>query len=138
MTGRDGLPPVTAVGMTSLALVVIGGIYLTAKIPGHVPLAPAIVLLCLSVLLMTGNALALGRVNGFAWATFAHVFRWAGLAYLVSAALIEYTFLRNGLRGGPLVVLTLSLLVYTIHVPFLIAFTVARYADTGPTGTRVA
>jgi len=138
MNRQRALPPVTAVGMTSLALVVIGGIYLTAKIPGHVPLAPAIVLLVLSVLLMAGNALSLGRVKGFAWATFAHVFRWAGLAYLVSAAMIEYAFLRNGLRGGPLVVLTLSLLVYTIHVPFLIAFTVARYADTGPSGATVA
>lgn len=138
MTRREALPPVTAVGMTSLSLVVIGGIYLTAKIPGHVPLAPAIVLLCLSLLLMAGNALALGRVKDFAWGAFAHVFRWAGLAYLVSAALIEYAFLRNGLRGGPLVVLTLSLLVYTIHVPFLIAFTVARYADGEPSGATVA
>lgn len=138
MSGDDRLPPVTAVGMTSLALIVCGGIYLTAKIPGHVPLAPAIVLLCLSLLLMTGNVLALSRVKGFAWGVFAVVFKWAGLAYLVSAALIEYAFLRNGLSGGPLVVLTLSLVVYTVHVPFLIAFTVARHADREPAATTTS
>jgi hypothetical protein len=35
----------------------------------------------------------------------------------------------NHVRGGTLVVLTLSLVVYAVHVPMLIAFTVARYAD---------
>ena len=37
--------------------------------------------------------------------------------------------MHNGLRGGPLVVLSLSLVVYAVHVPMLIGFTVARYAD---------
>ena len=36
-------------------------------------------------------------------------------------------FLRDHLTGAPLVVLTLSLVVYAVHVPILIAFTVARY-----------
>jgi hypothetical protein len=34
---------------------------------------------------------------------------------------------RDHLTGAPLVVLTLSLVVYAVHVPILIAFTVARY-----------
>ena len=129
---RDELPPVTEIGMLSLALIVAGGIYLSAHIPGHVPLAPAVVLLALSALLLVGNVLALSRVEGFAWGAFAQVARWAGLAYLTSAGLIEYAFLRNGLSGGPLIVLTLSLVVYAVHVPLLIAFTVARYADEVP------
>ena len=36
-------------------------------------------------------------------------------------------FVNDGVRGGVLVVLTLSLLVYAVHVPLLIGFTVARY-----------
>ena len=32
------LPPVTALGMASLALIVAGGIYLSAHLPEHVPL----------------------------------------------------------------------------------------------------
>lgn len=123
------LPPVTEIGMTSLALIVAGGIYLAAHLPQHVPLAPAVVLLALSALLLAGNLLALSRVQGFAWGRFFEVARWALLAYAITAGLIEFAFLRDHMSGGPLVVLTLSLLIYAVHVPTLIGFTVARYAD---------
>jgi len=121
------LPPVTPVAMTSLALIVAGGIYLAAHLPQQVPLTPAVVLLSASALLLFGNLFALSRVDGFPWATFFTVGKWALLAYLVTAGLIEYAFLRDGMSGGPLIVLTLSILVYAVHVPVLIAFTVARY-----------
>jgi hypothetical protein len=49
------------------------------------------------------------------------------LAYFITAGMIEYAFVRDHLRGGPLWVLTLSLVVYAVHVPVLIAFTVARH-----------
>lgn len=123
------MPPVTQVGMASLALIVAGGIYLAAHLPEQVPLAPAVILLALSALLLAGNLLSLARVDDFAWRRFFQVGRWALLAYAITAGLIEYAFLHNGLSGGPLVVLTLSLVVYALHVPMLIAFTVARYAD---------
>lgn len=123
------LPPVTQVGMASLALIVAGGIYLSAHIPGHVPLAPALALLAASVLLLAGNLLSLARVQGFPWGRFVGVGKWALLAYAITAGIIEYAFVRNHLSGGPLVVLTLSLVVYAVHVPMLIAFTVARYDE---------
>jgi len=121
------LPPVTQVGMTSLALIVAGGIYLAAHIPNHVPLGPAIALLGASALLLVGNIAALARVQGFPWGRFFEIARWALLAYLIIAGMIEYAFLRDHLSGGPLVVLTLSLVVFAVHVPVLIGFTVARY-----------
>ena len=123
------LPPVTALGMTSLALIVAGGIYLSAHLPRQVPLTPAIVLLSASALLLAANLVALARVPAFAWWRFAQVGKWALLAYTITAGLIEYAFLRNGVSGGVLVVLTLSLVVYAVHVPVLIAFTVARYEE---------
>ena len=121
-------PPFTQVGMASLALIVAGGIYLSSHLPAHVPLAPAIVLLALSAALVAYNLFSLTRVRDFAWARFAQVARWAGLAYLFTAAMIEYAFLRDHVSGGALVILTLSLLVYALQVPTLIAFTVARFA----------
>jgi len=121
------LPPVTQIGMASLALIVAAGIYLSSHLPEHVALAPAVILLALSALLLAGNLAALSRVHGFAWARFFQVARWAMLAYAVTAGLIEFAFLEDHLSGGPLVVLTLSLLVYAVHVPMLIGFTVARY-----------
>jgi hypothetical protein len=123
------LPPVTEVGMASLALIVAGGIYLSAHLPQHVPLGPAIVLLALSASLLAGNLISLARVPEFAWGRFVEVGKWALLAYAVTAALIEFSFVHNHLRGGALVVLSLSLVVYAVHVPMLIGFTVARYAD---------
>jgi hypothetical protein len=128
MTERS-LPPVTEVGMASLALIVAGGIYLAAHLPQEVPLGPAVALLAVSALLLVGNLAALSRVSGFAWARFFEVARWALLAYAITAGMIEYAFVRNDLSGGPLVVLTLSIIVYAVHVPVLIAFTVARYHD---------
>jgi len=124
-------PPVTQVAMLSLALIVAGGIYLSAHLPERVPLAPAVVLLALSAALMAANLLSLTRVRGFAWRRFFEVARWALLAYVVTAGLIEFVFVRNHVAGGTLVVLTLSLVVYAVHVPTLIGFTVARYQE-GP------
>ncbi len=123
-----GLPPVTQIGMLSLALIVAGGIYLAAHLPNHISLAPAVVLLVASALLLAGNLAALARLRDFAWERFFEIARWALLAYLVIAGMIEYAFLRDELSGGPLVVLTLSLVVFAVHVPVLIGFTVARYA----------
>lgn len=120
-------PPVTQLAMASLALIVAGGIYLSAHIPQHVALAPAIGLLAASVTLMAVNMLLLSRVRVFDWARFAQVAKWSLLAYLVIGGMIEYVFLRNHLRGGALVVLTLSVAVFTIHVPMLVGFTVARF-----------
>ncbi|HEX3976927.1 MAG TPA: hypothetical protein VHW96_11735 [Solirubrobacteraceae bacterium] len=127
-------PPFTEVGMLSLALVVIGGIYLSSHIPQHVALGLPTALLIASGLLVAGNLAVLSRVPNFAWPRFFQVGKWALGAYLFTAALIEFAFLRNHLKGGPLVILTLSLLVYAVQVPAMIAFTVARYDTSASDG----
>jgi hypothetical protein len=132
------LPPVTQIGMSSLALIVAGGIYLSAHLPNHVPLAPAIALLAASALLLAINLALLSRVRGFAWHRFFEVAKWALLAYVITAGMIEFAFVRDHLDGGPLIVLTLSLIVYAVHVPVLIAFTVARYAEPEDAASRDA
>jgi hypothetical protein len=140
MTERR-LPPVTQVGMASLALIVAGGIYLSSHIPQHVPLGPAVALLAASALLLAGNLVSLSRVSDFPWGRFFDVAKWSLIAYVIVAGMIEYAFLRDHVSGGPLVVLTLSLVVFAVHVPMLIGFTVARYdveapADTAPGGAH--
>jgi hypothetical protein len=126
MIGRT-LPPVTQLAMASLALIVAGGIYLASNLPQQVPLEPAVALLAASAVLLMVNLVMLSRVDAFPWNRFFTVGKWALLAYAITAGLIEYAFLRDGMTGGPLVVLTLSIIVYAVHVPVLIAFTVARY-----------
>jgi hypothetical protein len=130
------LPPVTEIGMVSLALIVAGGIYLSAHLPNHVALGPAVALLVASAVLLVGNLIALARVREFPWPRFFEVAKWSMLAYVVIAGMIEYAFLRNHLSGGPLVVLTLSLVIFSVHVPILVGFTVARFDEsfTGESG----
>jgi hypothetical protein len=133
-------PPFTQLGMLSLSLIVIGGIYLASHLPRHVPIGPAVALLVASALVLTLNLLSLRRVQGFAWQRFFYVAKWALLAYAITAGMIEYAFLRDHVSGASLVILTLSLLVYAVQVPTLIAFTVARYdtSESGDPGTSVA
>src|SRR6202012_3081851 len=117
-----------------LPLTVIGGIYLSAHIPQHVPLGLPTALLIASAALTVINVGMLTRIPDFNWPRFFQVGKWALVAYLFTAALIEYAFLRNHLKGGPLVILTLSLLVYAVQVPAMIAFTVARYDSPAGAG----
>jgi uncharacterized membrane protein len=131
-------PPVTELGMASLALIVAGGIYLASHIPNHVPLTPAIVLLAASALLLVINMILLSRVTEFDWARFFQVAKWSLLAYVVIAGMIEYVFLHNHTRGGPLVILTLSLVVFAVHVPILVGFTVARFYNREDPGAQEA
>jgi hypothetical protein len=92
-----------------------------------VSLGPAVILLALSAVLMAYNLFSITRVKGFAWDRFFEVAKWSLLAYVVTAGLIEFVFVHNHVSGGTLVVLTLSLAVYAVHVPVLMGFTVARY-----------
>ena len=120
-------PPVTPIAMTSLALITAGGIYLSANLPEHVSLGPAVILLALSAALMAFNLFSLTRVQDFAWDRFFAVAKWSLLAYIVIGGMIEFVFVHNHVRGSTLVVLTLSLIIFAIHVPTLMGFTVARY-----------
>ena len=120
--------------MASLALIIAGGIYLSSHLPQKISLTPAIVLLAASAVLLAINLVLLARFQGFAWDRFFQVAKWSLLAYVAIAGMIEYAFLRNHLSGGPLVVLTLSLVVFAVHVPTLVGFTVARYSDPVPAG----
>jgi hypothetical protein len=115
--------------MLSLGLIVAGGIYLSSHLPRHVPLGPAVALLAASAVVLAVNIFGLARVKDFDWHRFFEVGKWSLLAYAVIAGMILYVFLRNHVSGGSLVVLTLSLVVFAVHVPMLVGFTVARYSD---------
>jgi hypothetical protein len=121
------LPPVTELGVVSMALIVAGGISIASQLPNDVPLTLPVLFLAASSLVMAANLVALARTPGFNWDAFFDVAKWALVAYAVIAGILEFVFINDGVRGGVLVVLTLSLVVYAVHVPLLIGFTVARY-----------
>lgn len=49
------------------------------------------------------------------------------VVYLVSAGLIEFAFVKDHTRGGPLVVVNLMLAIFAVNLPLIIAFTTARF-----------
>jgi len=123
------LPPITALAITSLALIVVGGVYVASYVPRTVPLLPAVVLLALAGILTAVEIGMLARLREFAWQRFFQVFKWALLAYLVIAGMIGYAFTVDGTRGSVLAVLILMLSFFAIDIPLLLAFSVARYAE---------
>ena len=121
------LPPVTQLAVVSFAMIIASGIWIASHLPKHVPIAPSVVLITLSASLVVTNVVLLARVQSFEWDRFFGVAKWSFLAYAVIAGLIEYVFIHDGTRGAELVVLTLSLVIFAVHVPLLIGYTVARY-----------
>jgi uncharacterized membrane protein YoaK (UPF0700 family) len=113
----------------SLAAVVVGGIWLGSHAPRRPPLALPTVLLIVAAVLLVAGITMISRVAGFSWDTFIRVGRWALLAYVIAAGMIEFAFVRNHTRGTPLAVVTGMLVLFALDVPFIIATTVARYED---------
>ena len=120
-------PPITAIGMASIACVAGAVSYLAAYLPKHAPLWIAVGLLVAAAVLVLVNVALLARQQEFAWSRFFQVAWWTLLAYIVIAGMIEYAFIYDDTRGTQLVILTLMLALFMLNVPVLAAFTVARY-----------
>lgn len=123
------LPPVAEVAVVSICMMLIGGVYLAAKLPGHPSLVLPVALVVAGGVLTAGDMVLLSRVRPFAWASFFLVIRWALLAYGVIAGMLEYVFIRDHTPASTMAVLTATLVVFAIDVPTILAFTVARFAD---------
>ena len=69
MSEERRLPPVTEVGMASLALIVAGGIYLSAHLPREVPLTPAVASAPLVASRHVGKRFSLSAIKlpGYGW-----------------------------------------------------------------------
>jgi len=124
-------PPIDKLADLAMVLVIIGGIYMAANLPGNISLVPAVVLLILAVAVLLVDVVLLARLDDFAWGTFRLVAGWALLAYLVIAGMIGYAFIYDGTRGNALIILIGMLAVFAIAVPLLLGFSVARFQPTG-------
>jgi hypothetical protein len=120
-------PPVAEVAMVPLVLVIIGGVVMASYVPRRPPLAIPTLLLVVAGAVMLWNIVVLARLREFAWDTFFLVFRYALVAYVISAGMIAWAFVKDRTTGAPLVVVLLMLVIFATDVPLIIAFTVARY-----------
>ncbi len=121
------LPPVARLATVTLALIVIGGIYMAAQIGRSVTLVPPLVLAIAAALLLLVNVILLARIRPFAWDTFFRVFGWALLAYAVIAGILEFVFVYDHTPGRQLALFTAMLILFAVNVPLLLGFSVARY-----------
>jgi hypothetical protein len=122
-------PPVAALATVSLALIVVGGILMASYAPRRPPLGVPVSLAVAGGALLAASGYLAARLEGFAWPRFFLVFRWALLAYAISAGMIGFAFIRDHTRGAPLAVIVVMLVIYALDVPLIIAFTVARYSS---------
>jgi hypothetical protein len=120
-------PPVTQLVIGSLALVLVGGILMASQFPDP-PLTAPVLLLVGSAVLFASCIVLLTRQPVFAWGVLTQVGRWALLAYVVIAGMIEYSFVHNHATGTPLLVLTLMLGMFSLDVALSIGYSVARFA----------
>jgi hypothetical protein len=121
------LPPVHQLATITLALVIVGGIYMAAHIDHSGTLVPPTVLAIAAGLVMLANVVLLARIRPFAWDKFFQVFAWALLAYVVIAGILEFVFVYDHTPGRQLALFTVMLAMFAIDVPVLLAFSVARY-----------
>jgi hypothetical protein len=121
-------PPVAGLATVSLALVIIGGILMASYAPRRPPLGVPATIAVASAALLLASGYLLSRLRAFAWDRFFLVARWALLAYAISAGMIAFAFIRDHIRGAPLAVVTVMLVIYALDVPLIIAVTVARYS----------
>jgi len=124
------VPPVTLLGMSSIALIAGGVSYLAGYLPKRAPLGPAVGMLIASAVILAAAVVLLARERDFAWRRFFQVGGWTLLAYFVIAGMIEYAFVYDHTHGAVLVVMTLMLVVFLLAPPLLVAFTVARFQQT--------
>lgn len=122
-------PPIAWLSSSALGSVIIGGILMASYAPRVAPLKLAAALMVVGWVLLLAAAGMLSRIDQFAWSTFAKVFKWALLAYIIEAGMIEFAFVKDHTRGASLVIVSLMLVVFATSVPVTIAFTVARYAE---------
>jgi hypothetical protein len=122
-------PPIAQLTVVSLALIVIGGILMASYVPRPPPLTAPAALTAVSAALALTSAVLLSRLEQFAWPRFFLAFRWALLAYVISAGVIGFAFVRDHTRGAPLALVVVMLVIFALDVPVVIAFTVARYSS---------
>ena len=121
------LPTIDLICIATMILVVIGGIYVAAKLPQEVPLGLPIALTAVAGGLVAVNLVLLSRLRDFAWHYFRLVAAWSFVAYLAISGMLEFAFLRNDTPDDVMVLLTAQLLVYAVNIPLLLGFSVARY-----------
>ena len=120
-------PRVTEIGLVSMVCIIVGVIWMASHLPNRPPLLLPTIFAIAAGVVLAANIAVLGALKDYAWWRFLQVFRWGLLAYTIIAGMILYAFIYDGARGSVLALLIAFLALFTLNVPVLLAFTVARF-----------
>jgi hypothetical protein len=126
------LPPIEAIAVASMALILAGGVIFASYLPRQVSMVQIVPFVAAAWGLILVNLGLLSRLKGYAWGTFFRVLRWLLLVYLTEAAMFEFIVVYNHARGRTLVMLTIMLAAFAVNIPLLVSYFVGRYRSLEP------
>ena len=115
------------IAISTLILIVSGGIVITAQYGRPLHYTVPTVLLGAAALLLVVNAVLLARIKAFAWPVFFRVLGWALLAYLVIGGILEFVFIYDHTPAHLLALFSGMLLLFALDVPLMLSYSVARW-----------
>ena len=121
------LPPVMPIAVSTLVLVVTGGIVVDAQYGRPPKLTIPVILLGMAAVLLLVNAVLVLRIKEFARPVFHRVLGWALLAYVVIAGILEYVFIYDHTPGRELALFSAMLVLFALDVPLMLSYSVARW-----------
>ena len=113
--------------LASIGCTLVSVIIMSAYAPKPAPMTWPDTFLVASVVLLGIALVSLRRRSNFAWKRFFQVAKWVVLMTLIYGGMLEYVFIFDGMRGTPLAIMTVVLLLTAIDVPILWGFSVARH-----------
>ena len=120
-------PPVMPIAITTLVLIVIGGVLVASQYGRPAKLVVPSVLAAVAVVLLMVNVVLVLRIKEFARPVFFRVLGWALLAYAVIAGILEYVFIYDSTPARLLALFTAMLVLFALDVPLMLAYSVARW-----------
>ena len=119
-------PIVACMVGTIVSCILALGIVIT-YIPEPAPLWGSIMWAGIGAALTVASIIQIARKHPFDRKLFFKVTKWAFLYILVLSGMGEYIIVFDGTRGGTLVVMTITLLLFLVNIPMLWGFSVARH-----------
>ena len=122
-------PVIACIIGTIISCILAAGIII-AHIPEPAPMWGSIMWVCIAAVLTIATIVLILRKRPFARKLFFTVAKWVFLYILVLTGMGEYVIAFDGVRGEPLVVMTIILLLFLVNIPMLWGFSVARHERT--------
>ena len=125
--GDNNRSPIVACIIGAIISCILAAGIIVTYIPKQAPLWGPIMWVCIAAVLTVATVVLVLRKEPFARRLFFTVAKWVFLYILVLTGIGEYVIAFDGVRGEPLVVMTIILLLFLVNIPMLWGFSVARH-----------